>query len=289
VNRSLLRAWASGQAFRLMAVVLILLAPWVAVAAAQPVTVRSRDGSVVTGEVDASTDEDFLCVRCTGPGILVFTRVAWDRIEAVEHRGRRMDAQQFSGIAGRMATPIPTVALSPAPVGPPGGQPALRIEGQPRRRVDRLEVEATVADWDADVENDGLEVRLQPLDRDGHVVPLRGTMTAELVVQRAGTPGLRAMFPQIGRWVRSVRPPDVGPYGAVYRLEFQRVHPDFDLGISWDGLLHVRLGVPGQGTLDVSVPVWLRAESPLRDRLQLYQNRRFLPAEPTGRWSSAPR
>jgi len=76
----------------------------------------------------------------------------------------------------------------------------------------------------------------------------------------------------------------MGPSGAVYRLPFQAVHPEFDTDWAAHGLVHVRLTVPGHGVFEASQEVVrIRAFSPIRDELEMSTGRRFFPIERTGR------
>jgi len=150
-------------------------------------------------------------------------------------------------------------------------------------RVHWLAVEAAVANWDGDVEADGLLVHVYPLDDTGGVVPARGTLQFELIGQRDDVFGPPQPFTTLGQWSYQVRAEDFGPRGAIYRLPFQGVHPEFDLTVAPYGALHARLSVPGQGTFETTESLLrIRPYSAVRDELQLSTGRRFFPQERTG-------
>ena len=73
---------------------------------------------------------------------------------------------------------------------------------------------------------------------------------------------------------------DFDPSGAVYRLAFQAVHPDFQFDLDPHGLVHARLSVPGDGAFEASQAlVRIRAYSSVRDHVQQTTGSRFLPVE----------
>jgi hypothetical protein len=141
-----------------------------------------------------------------------------------------------------------------------------------------------VANWDGDVEVDGLLVRLRPLDAAGEEVPVEGTLEVRLIGWRTGRTRSRQGPVRLARWTRAVGPAEWGPFGIEYRLPFQSVHPEFDLRWAAHGTVHARLSVPGQGVFEVSQStVRIRPYSALRDHLEYVSGGRFYPGERTGR------
>ncbi len=152
----------------------------------------------------------------------------------------------------------------------------------PPRRVQSIRIEAVAANWDADVELDGLELRVIPVTARGGVLPVEGMLSVQLIGQNYARHG--QAFPKIGRWNRRVRIADYDELrGALYRLPFQSVNPEFDLEFGWYGVVHARLGVSGHGNLEVSREVRVRTASAVRVQLQLLKHRRFFPSERTSR------
>jgi hypothetical protein len=150
------------------------------------------------------------------------------------------------------------------------------------RRVRSIRIEAVAANWDADVELDGLELRVIPVTADGGVLSVEGMLSVQLIGQNYGRHG--PAYPKIGRWNRRVRIADYDDFrGALYRLPFQTVNPEFDLNFGWSGVVHARLSVSGHGNFEASRDVRVRTASSLRDQLQLRTQRRFFPSERTSR------
>ncbi|HEX4150025.1 MAG TPA: hypothetical protein VHY20_13595 [Pirellulales bacterium] len=84
-------------------------------------------------------------------------------------------------------------------------------------------------------------------------------------------------------------PNDASVEGYKFRLEYQALHPDFNLQAGVQGLVHARLFIPGTGTLDASTStIALRQMNPLRDQWQMQQQGRFFPQEQTGRSKQLP-
>jgi hypothetical protein len=168
---------------------------------------------------------------------------------------------------------------------------ALAAFGSASDRVVQLQLDASVANWDGDVEVDGLAVEVMPRAADGTVVPVAGTLEVELwglqrrefwQAPRSGGDTLEL----IERWTRAVRPEEVGPSGVRALLPFGAVHPELQANWPawWYGLVHVRLSVPGQGVFEASRDgVRLRPWSPVRDRLERAGAGRILPTERLGR------
>jgi hypothetical protein len=253
------------------------------------VTVQSRDGRILTGEVDTRTDENLLWLRCTAPSILVMSSVQWSQVVVAQYRGQALSAAEFRPLAEKLKSKLPA-DFFPSDFAWLGGasqsRPISRTSEPGIRqhpKVQSLHIEAAVANWDADVEIDGLELRVFPCAADGEIVPTHGMISVRLIGHYPYPTNRKDAFRELARWGKKVRTTDYGDWGAVYRFPFQNVHPEFDLASSADGLVHCKLGVPGQGNFEASVPISLRPYNPLREQLQLHQRKRFFPRERTGR------
>ncbi len=140
--------------------------------------------------------------------------------------------------------------------------------------------------WGPGVDADGLVVEVSPLDEQGEIVPVQGTVEAELIGQGAGV-NAGGGFATLGHWVESVWPGDFGYRGARCRLPFQAVQPEFDLRWAAKGMVHVRLSVPGEGVFEATDAVTrIRPASEFRDNYQETTGRRFFPNERTSRSAS---
>ena len=148
-----------------------------------------------------------------------------------------------------------------------------------------------IANWDGDVEIDGLLVDVAPLDAYQDLIPVAATVEIELYAPQ------RRRFDEaplsggdtlelVERWTRAVTPADFGPSGARLQLSFGAIHPELmpDWTAWWYGLVHLRLVVPGHGVFEDSRDgVRIRPWAPNRDRLEMQTNERFLPTETLGR------
>ena len=157
------------------------------------------------------------------------------------------------------------------------------------RRVRSVEFEAVLANWDGDVETDGLLLRLVPIDDQGQVAVVRVTLYVEFVARRqrdfneAPSQG-GSTVDRIGRWTVQLGEADFRAGAATVKLPFQAIHPEFDTDWFGSGLVHIRFTGAGHGTFEQSLDgIRIRPFSPLRDGMQRQSGRRFLPSERTER------
>jgi hypothetical protein len=252
------------------------------------VTVELDSGRAFVGEVDAKSDDERMWIRFSQPGVTLLRPIAWDRIARV----RRGDAVLT---AGELRASLPSLATE-TPSVEPADSPPLTAEAVPRGRllpeaaldlhpalpprVAMLQIRATAANWDGDVELDGIELEVEPLTGGRYRLPVDGTLYVHLL----GSLRHREALPDLGRWTRRVRESDFVHGVAVYRLPFQAIHPQFDLEVEKLGLVHARLAVPAHGVFDASEElVYLRPFSAMREELQALTGRRFFPIERLGR------
>jgi len=260
------------------------------------VSITVSSGRVFTGLIDEKTDETKLWLRVETGRSHLLRPIAWGRVTGASVDGGAVTTDELKQRAQTLKTTAPTYEynikspndrLDTLP--PPEDVVRQRtVEAQPPARVRSLHVEAHVANWDADVEVDGLIVRVYPLDGLGQVTPATGLLSADLTAPRkrpsSMAPTSRGVTREtIGRWSRRLEADAVGPAGAVYQLEFQALHPDFHTDLASHGILHVRLTVPGSGVFeDTTSDIRIRPFSPIRDESQRTRGRRFFPQELTG-------
>lgn len=251
--------------------------PWAVIRADDVVTVRLSDGHTLTGSIDSKTDARQLWLRMERATATARRAIAWDRITAARHAGQSIEVDDLRRMPAQGESPLRP--QSPPPV---AAEPVMsrRPNRTHRQRVRSMDAYAWAANWDADVENDGLVVEIRPLGERGGVVPVSGTLYVDLTL-----PTHRgAKFQRLARWTRAVRPADVGVDGIAFRLPYQARHPEFDTDLARAGLVHVRLVAAGHGSFERSVDgVRVRPFSPFRDDLQRATGGRFLPNERTGR------
>jgi len=255
--------------------------------------VEVASGRQFVGQIDPQTDAQHLYLRVVqGPMVLV-RPIQWTSIIRAHVAGETVTGAELRSVVTAIRQQYPQ-SMHPAPPRLPTravvtGPLSSATISEPPLVVRSLAVEAWTANWDADVEADGLVVSVYTLDDEGRIAQVDGTLEVELVAPRPGITPDAAPFPQIGRWVRHVSLGDFSRGGpaiaaARYRLEYQAIHPEFDRYVVARGLVHARLSVPGQGTFEAPAAiVRIRSYSAPRDWLEQATGRRFLPNERVGR------
>jgi hypothetical protein len=271
-------------------------------------------GRHFTAELDHRTDAATLWLRW-GQGTGVILRpIDWDRVVRVEiagetfsgdvvrqavilvHRELPLARKPVSGTGWQAAsgTREPPAADPAASSMAAGGRPSIlprrtAVAGEAAtapRRVRTLEVEAGLGKWGPNVDADGLVVEVSPLDEQGEILPVQGTVEVELIGQGASQSAGGA-FATLGHWVQCVWPEDFGYRGARCRLPFQAVQPEFDFRWAAKAVVHVRLSVPGEGVFEASAAMTrIRPFSEVRDNRQETRGGRFFPNERTTRSGS---
>lgn len=262
--------------------------------ASRSITVHLASGRTLIASVDQRTDQTHLWLRWERGSAVLRRPIRWDRVVRAELRGADLSGNQLqemvtavrrevargSGGAAQPGKIAAAGSAEPSPSIPPFGAaaPTTPDPDPDPDPVRSLAIDAWVANWDADVEVDGLVLEIHPLDSGGALVPVRGVLEVELHAERAGQPSAR-----LGRWTRAVRVDDFGSSTAVYRLPFQAIHPESDLGVGSYAAVCVRLSVPGQGTFAATAAeVRIRPYSSARANLYRATGRRFFPGERTG-------
>lgn len=264
------------------------------VQAGELVTVSLTNGRQITGELDDQTNDQKIWLQFAAENISIRRSIPWTAIDVVRQDTSTLNKSQVLELADRPHenTTEPTAANSNSP---PGVVPETSFAVEPGRMevsfsgpVRSIQFDAEAANWDADVELDGLLVHLLPVDINGQVTPVRGTLEAELfVTRRRGflvVPNRRGTSPErIGRWSLQVNVRQITPAGAFMQLPFENIRSEFDTDWSNLGLLHIRLVAPGHGVFESSLDaVPLRPVTPIRDTLERFGGERFLPTEQTG-------
>lgn len=285
-----------------VAVLLVLSTAGVKTYATEEIRVWVESGRDFSGHVDQRTDDDSLWLRLSSTGIEVIRPIKWERITKAEYEGNRLIATELKQLAAELKSPSPIETSRSSHI---EGNKIVMI-GNPDTSTETNDVysrdsrpvagpvrtvdfDVQIANWDGDVEPDGLLVRVYPLDAVGAVTPVHGTLSVELTVPRrrefGHVPhGRGTSVDRIGRWSRSIRDKDLGASAIVLKLPFQAVHPEFDNDVWSHGFVHLRLVVPGHGVFEDSVDgVRVREFAPLRDYMQSLTGRRHFAHERTGR------
>jgi hypothetical protein len=261
---------------------------------APQITVQLASGRTFTAAVDSRTSDRALVLRFERPGIVLWRSIDWRQVTGAFARGEPIAADQVRSAALAMRSEAANLApsLETRAESFPATELAPRDVEQtlPPPAITSITFDAQIANWDRDVETDGLLVELWPLSADGHAVPASGTVEIELyapqqrVFHHAPRSG-GATIERIERWVRSVSPRDFTASGLRLKLPFGAVHPEFDLDWIGVGLVHVKFAAPGHGVFESSYDgVRVRPFAPIRDQLELKGWPRSLPNEGVGRW-----
>jgi hypothetical protein len=259
-------------------------------------TVEVRSGRSWDGIIDARSSEQQLVLRVERGRMTLWRPVAWDEIQTASLNGVSTTRDELKRQIKTLATPAKSNAERAKP-DPEISSPADSLPEQKppltTPKVISIACDALLANWDADVEADGLVIYLQPLDSWQQMVLVSGTLEVELYTLQARTfhhaphSGGRSVEP-IVRWSQAVNVTDYTFRGAQIRLPFQAAHPEFDDTLGAYGLVHIKFSAPGSGVFEQTIDgVRIRPWSPLRDYLQLDTGRRFLPHETTGRGKTA--
>jgi len=255
---------------------------------AAAVEVELVSGEVLRAELDPRTDAARLWLVFCRDRMSLARAMPWDEVRRVKLAGQELTAEQCRELVQKVRAELPPPSARQRIV--LAGDPAFAADERkpaataaPAPRVQWLDIDAALGQWDANVQADGIVLYVQPRDAAGELLPVSGTLVAELFGERSGVVRHPQPFVSLGQWTRTLRPGDFGPRGAMLRLEFQNVHPEFVAELLPRGALHVRLSVPGQGTFEASdAMLRIRPYSSVRDRMQLYTGRRFFPGENVG-------
>lgn len=262
----------------------------------QTVTVNLTDGRQFHGQIDPQSTRERLVLRSASGPVTIWRPLPWAQLARVESGGQPLDLSELRAQAAA-SSPAPnpltkTIRLrtlgTPAPPKPPKPDTAPPIQVP---RVTNVAIDAALANWDADVEADGLLVDLSPLGADGALAAVAGTVEVELYVPERRTFDLAPLsggdtLELLERWTRAIEPGDFGPSGARLKLPFGAIHPELrpDWVASHYGLVHLRFSAPGHGVFEASRDgVRIQTWAPNRDRLELQTGSRFLPTETLGR------
>jgi len=277
------------------------------------VTLRLQSGRKFTGQVDSRSDGTRIWLRFGRHRMTVLRPIRWERINAVWVAEEKVTVDVLHGLVQDMHVPSheahadqttvgALVSKSHAMIGAADSVPYLSHGGSrdeyarsaPGRtpttaRVKNVAFDAQTANWDGDVETDGLRVHVYPMDGAGYVTPVTGVIEVILFAKKRqashSVPRGRGQTTQrVGHWKRPIRASEFTRHGKTVQLPFQAQHPEFDTDLASHGLVHLKLVVPGQGVFENSQDgLRMRPYSPFRDALQMSGLSRFLSSERTGR------
>ena len=258
------------------------------VEAAEEVTVRLNDGKKMVAELHPRTNTEHLWLKFGDEGTVILRSITWQRIDVATIEDSEVSAVELQQLASQQGAQVDSsqTRFIPTLNSASHAEQARELLAF-ARRVNAVDFDARLANWDRDVEFDGIVIRLFPLDANGQATFVRGTLYAELVAGRRtdfnDAPSSRGLVPrQLAKWTVQVTQSQITDDGAIVKLPFQASHPEFDTKWAAHGLVHVRFVVPGHGVFEHSFDgVRVRPFAPLRDEMQRQGMQRFLPSEST--------
>jgi hypothetical protein len=235
--------------------------PALAVASADEpprVTVELASGRSFTGAVDTATNDRELWLRLDAPSGALLRPIDWDRIKKATLGDADWSADELRARVEELRSEHPLVGAIRQRPGVRQSPPPPRRETEIRKKepahVRSLAIEASTGNWDADAEQDGLVVRVMPLDADDRIVAADGVLEVRLVGvsgEPRPSPTNRARArdtqrPIIGHWTVAISADQFGPYGAVVKLPFQAIDPQIDPHLRSLSTVQADFAVAGQ-------------------------------------------
>ncbi|PQO26547.1 hypothetical protein [Blastopirellula marina] len=240
-------------------------------AGAAEIAVSLESGRTLTGTVSAKTDDAQLWLASGSGGLKVLRPIDWDRIVSAEVDGEAVTIEQLR--AEQFDLVEPDVRIRSEIIARPVRQASYEEETYVPRLAS-LDVSATLENWDYDIIADGLVLTIDARDQYGRTIDLQGQYEAELYGLKRydfyTVPSQRGVVStRIGRWGGKLDPSD-GTNSV--RLRFQGWNPETDDSFAPNGLVKVRIIVPGQGVYERKADwVRIRTWSPYRDYSELNQ------------------
>lgn len=265
------------------------------------VSVELHNGRRFEGLIDAQSTPQQLVLRMERGTAVLCRPIPWKEIRTA-HLGQQpiavADLVKTYSSRATAAKPWALRAKQSAEIVSPSdrrqgevpvNQPAEEKPPLPPAKVISISCDALLANWDADVETDGLVIHLQPIGAWQELVAATGTLEVEMYALQARAfhhaPQSRGRSVEpVLRWTQAVNLDAYTNRGAYVQLPFQAAHPEFDDSLGAYGIVHIKFSVPGSGVFEQTIDgVRIRPWSPLRDYLQMDTGYRFLPHEGTGR------
>lgn len=266
----------------------------------ETITVQLVSGRTFTGLANGRTDRDRLWLRLGSLSVQILRPIAWEAIESISFDGAPIERNE---LLARIAS-ADEESRPPEPADDPSAAISIEIKNTPTEvdyaaqaaaaldmqpRATHIDFYATLENWDADPQPDGLLLHVQLLDAQGRGVNASGSLQAELfaAVERrfqAVPHGRGTSVLAVARWSHAVRVEESQRGEHVVQLPFSAAQPvGNDLASSY-GLLHVKLAVPGHGVFEDSYDgLTLRRFTPTRDLLERQHRRPTVFTEPPQR------
>jgi hypothetical protein len=251
------------------------------------IRVHLRDGRSLSGHLDPRTSNEHLWIQTTESGIVARSGFRWDNVQNVVQNDQPLAPDVFRDLITPASFESPPAVETTTIPCPTCNDRIPEGNLRPTAVVRSLDIRAALANWDSDVEPDGLLVEVIPRDEWGSLAPVGGQIAFTLIGEN--TPydpqdlfQPRPRYPEIARTSRLVRGSDFVDGAAVYKVPFGVAHPDFRFDLAPHAVLTATLGVPGQGTFHASDDeINLRPGNWIRDRRQQFFGTRYFRQEGT--------
>lgn len=257
------------------------------------VKVTVQSGRQFVAEIDARTNDDTLWLKYGTSNTTLLRPIQWNRVIQAERGDNILGKADLIELARESKSSSPNEKASrPETRRPPNASQLSDADRAHRAlgsssRIQSVEADATLGNWDSDVEADGLVIAITPLDEFGQPVNINGTLYVTLTSsQRENSSSVAhgERIGPIGRWTAALKSQQWNKQAYVVRFPFQAADPGFDTSVAAHGMVHVRVVVPGHGSFDRTIDgLRIRTFSPLRDQLERDGQSRWLSQERTGR------
>src|SRR5262245_54690943 len=152
------------------------------------VALTLASGRDFSGVIDAASNAEQLVLRSDDSGITIRRTIAWDRIKRATIDGQSVNGAKLleDVIARKVTAPAePRNLLRKIDLRDPPSTESkfVEVDSLPPR-VAMVAFDAYVANWDADLETDGLVLDIAPLDLDRRLIAASGTLEVELFAQQ---------------------------------------------------------------------------------------------------------
>lgn len=202
--------------------------PWSSLPVGADVAATTVSGRIIRGAIEARTTNDRLRIVAASEGITIVSELA---------------AADVTNVRPAASVSLPAMDAQPM-------ESLDVIVNDPRPSVKSLSVYASVENWDADAQADGLRLHLAPLNARGQLALAGGSLSIELSVRRHDLVTTRETAAGAESWSRQIAVADFGPDGAAIDLPFRSLRRESNPRFLLLGDLKVRLNVAGEGSFD---------------------------------------
>ena len=259
------------------------------------VVAKLVSGRQFAGAIDGDSTAQLLVVRSSADGLTIRRPIRWERISSATLDGQPLAIAELKKLAlqararesgvGVRESRIKNIELrGPPPTLMAAAEAALPPEPE-LPPVATIAFDTFIANWDGDVETDGLVVDLLPLDNYGNLIRASGVVEVELfasqrrTMQHAPKSG-GDTFERVERWSQAVTPAEIGPNGVRLRLPSDRSIPSSTpngwLTTTASCMCGSSPPAAASSTSHATASAFDRRK-PNRDFLEMNTGRRFLP------------